>query len=116
MCFTVTAQEGPGIVIAHPGQVVELLCTVTENSETLTEAWLINNAGPYRIMPFFQNLGLVGYNATLDGGNLIVTNITMNDSRNGSEYICVIVPAEGMITIQDIMEQSDPTYLYIAGE
>ena len=32
MIFTVAAQEGPGIVIAHPGQDVELLCNVTENS------------------------------------------------------------------------------------
>ena len=31
---TVTAQEGPGIVIAHPGQDVELLCTVTVTDST----------------------------------------------------------------------------------
>ena len=42
-CFTVAAQEGPGIVIANPGQDVELLCNVTENSTTLTEGWLVNN-------------------------------------------------------------------------
>ena len=113
--FTVTAQEGPGIVIAHPGQDVELLCTVTEDSTTLTEGWLVNNAGPYRISALRSGI-LIRHNASLDGGNLLVKNITMNDNRSGSEYICVIVPAEGMITLNDIIHESDPTILYVAGE
>ena len=48
---------------------------------------------------------LTGYSS--NGDNLIVENIMMNDSRNGSEYSCVIV-----ITITE----SNPTTLYVAGE
>ena len=43
VCFTVTAQEGPGIVIAHPGEDVELLCTVIPSDpSTQRTAWLID--------------------------------------------------------------------------
>ena len=119
MCFIVTAQEGPGIVIAHPGQDVELLCTVTEDSQDLTEAWIVNNGGPYKIISIYGDT-LTGYNANIDGGNLIVENIMMNDNRNGSEYECVIahLPAdpEDVITLADIINKSDPTYLYVAGK
>ena len=111
--FTVAAQEGPGIVIAHPGQDVELLCTVTENSASLTTGWLVNNI-PYRRSALRSGI-LAGYSGTL-GGNLIVENIMMNDDRNGSDYRCVIVPAQGMITIHDVIDESDPTILYVAGE
>ena len=113
--FIVTAQEGPGIVIAHPGQDVELLCTVTESLDSLTIGWLVNNEGPYRISALRNGI-LTGYTATLDSSNLIVENIMMNDGRNDSEYICVIIPAQGLVTFADIMDESDPTFLYIAGE
>ena len=85
MCVTVAAQKGPGIVIAHPGQDVELLCNVTESSTTLTEGWLVNSMGLYRINALRNGI-LTGYSASLDSNNLIVENITKNDSRNGSEY------------------------------
>ena len=103
----VAAQEGPGIVIAHPGQDVELLCTVTESSGSQTTEWLVNNMGPYRVSAIRGGI-LTGHTATLDGSNLIVENIMMNDVRNGSEYRCVIVP--GLVTF------ADPTILYVAGE
>ena len=112
--LTVAAQEGPGIVIAHPGQDVELLCNVTEDLTTQTEGWVVNNMGPYRINALRNGI-LTGYTATLDS-NLIVENIMMNDVRNGSVYRCVILPAEGMVTLVDIIEESDPTILYVAGE
>ena len=115
MCYTVTAQEGPGIVIAHPGQDVELLCTVTVTSTSQTTGWLLNGEGPYRINALRNGI-LTGYTATLDSSNLIVENIMMNDVRNGSEYICVTLPAQGMATFTDIIEESDPTILYVAGE
>ena len=70
---------------------------------------------PYRINSLNSGI-LTGHTATLDSTNLIVENIMMNDGRNGSEYICVIVPAQGMITVGDITDESDPTFLYIAGE
>ena len=115
ICFTVTAQEGPGKVTAHPGQDVELLCTVTEDSTALTEGWLVNNMGPYKINAIHHGI-LSGHNASMDGGNLMVQNITTNDNRSGSEYICVIIPAEGSVTIADIIYWSDPTFLYVSGE
>ena len=109
--FTVaTAQEGPGIVIAHPGQDVELLCTVTECSTSQTTGWLVNNMGPYRISAIRSGI-LTGYTATLGSNNLIVENIMMNDVRNGSEYRCVIAK-QGTI----ILYESYPTFLYIASE
>ena len=44
----------------------------------------------------------------------------MNDRRNDSEYSCVIILREaledGMPGLADIMNESDPTFLYIAGE
>ena len=112
--FTVAAQEGPGIVIAHSGQDVELLCTVTVTSGSQTTGWLVNNR-PYRINALHNGI-LTGHSATSDSSNLIVENIMMNDVRNGSEYRCVTVPAQGMITVADIIEESDPTILYVAGE
>ena len=113
--FTVAAQEGPGIVIAHPGQDVELLCAVTESSASLTTGWLVNNMGPYRRSALRSGI-LPGHIATLGSNNLIVENIMINDDRNGSDYRCVIVPAQGMITVNDIIDESDPTILYVAGE
>ena len=112
--YTVAAQEGPGIVIAHPGQDVELLCTVTVTSGSQTIGWLVNNV-VYR-MNALRNAILPGHIATLDSSNLIVQNIMMNDTRNGNEYRCVIIPAQGMITVSDIIDESDPTILYVAGE
>ena len=112
--FTVAAQEGPGIVIAHPGQDVELLCAVTVTSGNQA-AWLVNHTGPYR-RSALRNGILAGHSAILGNNNLIVENIMMNDVRNDSDYRCVIVPAQGMITVNDIIDESDPTILYVAGE
>ena len=78
----------------------------------------MNNKGPYRINAIRNGI-LKGYSANLDGGNLMVENITKNDNRNDSEYICVIVPAgdeSDKITIADIEYQSAPTFLYVTGE
>ena len=75
----------------------------------------MNNEGPYRISSLRSGI-LTGHTATLDSTNLIVENIMKNDVRNGSEYICVIIPAQGTVTVSDITDESDPTFLYIAGE
>ena len=111
----VAAQEGPGIVIAHPGRDVELLCTVTENSASLPTGWLVNNMGPYRRSALRVGI-LPGHTTTLGSNNLIIQDIVMNDDRNDSDYRCVIVPAQSMITFADIIDESDPTILYVAGE
>ena len=110
--FTVTAQEGPGIVVAHPGQKVELLCDVAL-SEGETAAWLIDNV-IYTVQQL-HNAILIGYST--NGNNLIIENIMMNDDRNETEYICGTVPSTiSQPTVGDIKVESDPTILYVAGE
>ena len=104
---TVAAQEGPGIVIAHPGQDVELLCNVTGGVVSWRVNNTVNNNTLYTLNQLFNGT-LAGYNST--GNNIIVEDIMMNDDRNGSVYICVIPQSE----LSDI--ESDPTTLYVAGE
>ena len=78
-------------------------------------AWIVNNVGPYRISALRSGI-LPGHSATLGSNNLIVENIMINDDRNDSDYRCMIIPAQGMVTIADIIDESDPTILYVAGE
>ena len=109
----VAAQEGPGIVIAHPGQDVELLCTVTVTSGDQSAAWLINGKGPHA-MNAIRDGSVTGYTATLgSNNNLIVENIMMNDIRNNSKFQCVIM----QLSDKTIYRQSVPyIILYVAGE
>ena len=75
--------------------------------------------GPYRINTLRGGLlaGHTGEQETdPDSNNLIVKSIMMNDDRNGSDYRCVIVPLIGIPTLGNIMEESNPTILYVAGE
>ena len=112
--FTATPQgevQGAGIVIAHPGQDVELLCTVTP-SDDQTAAWIINDGVLYTV-PLLHNGILAGYSS--NGNNLIVQNIMMNDNRNGSKYQCVTV-LRTQPELTNIIDESDPTILYVAGE
>ena len=67
------------------------------DSGSQTAAWLVNNMGPYRVNSLRSGLP-AGHTAELGSNNLIVENIMMNDDRNGSNYRCVIVPAQGIIT------------------
>ena len=103
------AQEGPGTVIVHPaGQDVELLCSVAMPGRVQTGiAWIINFA-LYNVSSLNRGV-LPGYSADLFSSNLIVKNITMNDSRNGTEYRCVI-------TMSGEIVNGDTTFLYVAGE
>ena len=93
------------MVIGYPGQNVELMCTVTSQSQTVS--WIINNTGPYEVGTLLNGI-LTGYSS--NGNNLIVENVMMNDVRNRSNYSCVI-----NIT-RAILRQSYPTVLYVAGE
>ena len=54
-----------------------------------------------------------GYSATLGSSDLIVEDIKKNDARNNSDFACVVVLQNDAIIILD---RSDPTTLYIAGE
>ena len=112
--ISVTAQQGPRITTAHPGQDVTLICTVTP-SDGQTAAWIINDiSGPYTVQLLHNGI-LTGYSS--NGNNLIIENIMMNDDRNGSKYQCVTVPSTvSQPTITDIIDESDPTILYVVGE
>ena len=109
-----TAQEakGPGIVIAHPGEDVELLCTlgIPSTAEHATE-WLIN-ATPHGVQSIIN--GILGdrYSADANNNNLIIQNIMMNDDRNDTEYQCVIVISGTTTTVN----YSDPIILFVAGK
>ena len=52
---------------------------------------------------------LVGHN--ISGTNIVVNDIILGDSRNGSEYRCFVVQSPPAPDIT-----SDPAFLYVAGE
>ena len=102
--FTVAAQEGPGIVVARPGENVELLCNVTGAGGT---SWEINGTR-YALNQLLMGL-LDRHN--ISGRNIVIEDIMINDVRNGSEYQCVVVRDPPN---DDIMDE--PIFLYVAGE
>ena len=102
--MAVAAQKGPGIVIAHPGEDVELLCNLTA---TVGIAWRVNGT-PYTLSELFNGQP-TGHNTS--GTNIIVENIMMNDVRNGTTYTCIQSQTPPTPDIE-----SDPTFLYVAGE
>ena len=58
---------------------------------------------------------LTGYSS--NGNNLIIENIMMNDDRNNTYSISVTVSsAISQPTESNILDNSDPTILYVAGE
>ena len=105
--MSVATQKIPRVVIAHPGQDVELLCAVTMTSGNPTVSWMINDMTPIGLATLHTGRQ-AGYSS--NGNNLIVENVTMNDVRNGSNYNCVITSRIA------ILRQSNSTILYIAGE
>ena len=112
--FAVTAQQDPGIVIAHPGQDIELLCDVTPSGSG-SVAWIMDHMGPYGVNSIRNGIA-PGYIINLGSNNLIVENIMMNDDMNGSEYQCVIVATENsMNPMTEITKRSNTIILYVAG-
>ena len=86
------------------------------DSGSQAAGWLINSSmGPYKVNAIRGGI-LAGYTANQDSHNLIVQNIMMNDDRNGTDYRCVIVPSTGTPSLGNIIEESDPIILYVAGE
>ena len=109
--FAVAAREvkGPGTVIAYPaGQDVELLCSVAIPGTAQTGISWIIDFSHYGVSSLNGGI-LPGYSADLSSNNLIVKNIVMNDNRNNSEYICVIMSDE-------IVNNNDTIFFYVAGE
>ena len=83
------------------------------NASETKAGWLVNHMGPFGVNALRNDI-LTGHSAALNSNNLIVENIMMNDGRNGSDYRCVIIIQN--TSIQDILRESDPTLLYVAGE
>ena len=92
---------------------MELLCIVAPSgSESV--AWIIHHGVLYTVQQLHNGI-LTGYSST--GNNLIIENITMNDDRNDTKYSCVTVSSTvSQPTVVDIIDESDPTILYVVGE
>ena len=89
------------------------MCTVTPSGGQ-TAAWLIDDRQIYTVQ-LLRNGILTGYSTK--GNNLIIKNIMMNDDRNNTEYICVTVSSTvSNPTVENIIDESGPTILYVAGE
>ena len=115
LSVTVIAKEakGPGRHIVRYGQDVELLCTFNDlvlSSNALEARWQIGHMGPYGINSIRNGL-VSGYSANVDNANIIVENIMMNDSRNGTEYRCVLFNNMGTR-----LNESYEIISYVAGE
>ena len=95
------------IVIAHPGQEVELICNL---SQTMDIGWTIDHSVSYGVSSLHNGI-MDGYSADIQTNSLIILNITMNDSRNGTEYQCGIT--DGGPVLQ---QESDVITLYVTGE
>ena len=95
------------IVIAHPGQEVELICNLSQTSNI---GWTIDHEIPYGVSSLHNGI-LDGYSADIQTNNLIILNITINDSRNETKYQCGI-------TMGPVFQQqeSDVITLYVTGE
>ena len=93
-------------VIAHPGQDVELICSLG----LVDIGWLVDHMGPYGVSSLFNGV-LDGYSADIGTNSIIILSITMNDSRNGTEYQCGIIRGGSFLE-----HESDPITLYVAGE
>ena len=112
--FIVAAQNHYSIIIAHPGQDVELLCDVTPSGSG-SVAWVINGRQPYGLSAIRNGI-VSGYASDLGSNNLIITSIMMDDDRNDTEYQCVIaIPGATPNTLVAI-ERGNVTILYVPGE
>jgi len=78
------------------------------SNDTLEARWEIGHAGLYGVNALL-NGQLPGYST--NERNIIVENIMMNDSRNGTEYRCMLFNNMGTM-----LNESDPIILYVAGE
>ena len=115
-CITVAAQNDvEQRITVHPaGQDVELMYTLRQPFQSNESAgWIIHHSIP-RGISFLVNGGERGYSADLLNNNLIIENIIMNDSRNESEYQCVITRTDGFN--DQVVERGDIIILHVAGE
>ena len=112
--FIVVAQQGFSIVIAHPGQDVELLCDVTPSGNG-SVSWVINGMGPHGLNSISNGI-VPGYTNNLGATSLIIKSIMMDDDRNDTEHQCVIGISDAETMTLQLVERSNVTILYVAGE
>ena len=99
--FTVVAQD---IVIARPGQNVEVMCDVDGTEENTL--WRINGSSSFVSLRGLSNGSILGH--SISGRNIVVKDIMMNDVRNGSRYECIVFSSP--------ITSGNVTILYVAGE
>ena len=94
---TVADLDNSGIVIAYPGQDVELQCPLSTNDEAVK--WVINGEilKPSEYPSHYS----------LNGNNLIIESIVIDDFRNNTKYQCAML-SQGNF--------SDEIVLYVAGK
>ena len=110
--YAVAVTAGHNRVIAHPGQDAELICSLSQTlGSRHSVGWLVDYTGPYGINSLYNGL-LDGYSAHFYTTSIIILNIMMNDSRNGTEYQCGIIYIRGLF----LEQESDPITLYVTGE
>ena len=101
------------IISARSGQDVELTCSLgktTDNRQNI--GWTIDHTGgPYGVNSLLHGV-LAGYSAHAHTTSIIILNIMMNDSRNGTEYQCVIMTTDMMIQVKS----GTVFLLHVAGE
>ena len=85
------------------------MCSFDQTLVAKIIGWLVNGEGPYGVNALLSGV-LDGYSANIHTTSIIILNIMMNDSRNGTEYRCVITSG-GVL-----QEESDAIILYVAGE
>ena len=105
--FYAVGVAAANIVIAHPGQEVELICNLSQTSGNI--GWTIDYTMPYGVSSLHNGI-LDGYSAHIQTNSLIILNIMMNDSRNETEYQCGII--SGLL----LEHESDVITLHVTGE
>ena len=102
--------EGPvTTIVLPPVDVVQFNCTYTEG----VSSWEVD--GVLHSQNDLFSGGLVGHNITAinaadaTGTAILVLDVVLGDSRNGSVYVCKIIQGLGDI-------RSDPAFLLVAGK
>ena len=85
------------IISARPGQDVEITCGLRKTTGNIQNVgWTIGNIGSYGVSSLLNGI-LDGYSASVHTTSIIILNIMMNDSRNGTEYQCVTLDEDNKV-------------------
>ena len=99
-------------IVIPPVDVVQFNCTHTDG---VVSGWEVDDQ--LRSQNTLANGGFPGHNITAifatnaTGNAILVLDVIINDSRNGSKYVCVVPQTPPM---EDI--RSEPAFLIVAGK